>query len=340
MDQVIEQPAVEESPNPIVIDHGGDRISEAPPAQVDDSEFQRHKESRGYVKPDQKTDPEPPPLPEAAAEPTETVAPEKKKDERWNDPDTGDTYDMRHKVARRIKTVLGERAAEKQRAEAAERRVEELTRALLERTAPPPAKTEPAADTDPEPNPEDTTKYPEGQYDRAFIRDTGAWAARQENQKFVRTARTEAQRESVHAAEVAELSSWQQTLPEARKRYADFDQVLERIPNTSENAPIVRLMTKSPVGNDLVYVLGTQPKAMEAYRRAPNAESRQRLLYHLEAQLIQRAKASTTRQPATTRAPLPTSPVHAGAGPAGPIDWSRTDDPDQLARWKEGRKRR
>lgn len=319
--------------SPLVIDHG-ERISEQTPADDGLSELAKHKQERGYTKaPESVSEPEPPPLPEAAAEPKV----EEKKPEKWSDPDTGDTYDMRHKVARRIKTVLEDRGKERARAEAAEKRVNELTALLIERGATPKQAeqaAQTAVDSDPEPDPGDTAKYPEGQFDKGFIKDMGRWAARQETKSFAQTTRTEQQQAAEQAAEREVISRWQETLPQARQRYADFDEVIARIPNTPENAPIVRIMTGSPVGNDVVYVLGTQAAAMDAYNRAPNHESRLRLLHHIEAQLIQAHRGQATKTtPATTKAPPPTSPVQSGPA-AQVVDWSRTDDPDQLSRWK------
>lgn len=313
-----------EPESPLFIDHG-ERVTETDTPTDGPSELERHKASRTSV-----PDPEPPPVPEAAAPET----PEKKKDERWKDPETGDVYDMRHKVARRIKQVLEKAAKAEERAAQVERERDEYVRLALQgRQQPTPEKVAPK--TDDEPDPGDTTKYPEGQFDRAFIRDMGRWAARQETQQFAQTSKAEQAQSARHAAETRAVTQWQSTLPDARKRYENFDAVLESIPNTPANAPIARIMMGSPVGNDVVYVLGTQPEAMQAYQSAPNDESRLRLLYHIEAQLITAARAAKkTTPPATTRAPAPIEPIHTGAGPAGPIDWGRTDDPDQLARWK------
>lgn len=321
-----------ETGSPLIIEHTEGRVLETPQPESGVSELEQHKIDRGLVKPE-KREPEPPPMPEAAKE--------EKKPERWQDPDTGDHYDMRHKVARRIKTVLEDRGKERARAEAAERRVEELTRTLIERGAPPvrAEKTAQATvDADPEPDPSDTAKYPEGQFDKAFVRDMGRWAARQETTAQFTKAGEAAQQQRQQAAEVAAVTRWQETLPSARQRYPDFDQALGSIPNTPENAPIVRMMMGSPVGNDIVYVLGTNQDARRAYDTAPNHESRQRLLYHIEAQLIQAHRAAQKKEqpPATTTAPPPTTPVHTGAGPAGPNDWSK-DDPDQFQRWKSQR---
>lgn len=334
MDQVTT--AVDETSSPLVLEHQERTVDQGQIPDDGPSELEKHKQARGYTQPPAKTEPAAEPPPEAQPEPD-------KKPERWQDPDTGDHYDMRHKVARRIKTVLEDRGKERARAEAAERRVEELTKALIERGATPAQaekKAEAMVEADPEPDPGDTTKYPEGQFDRGFIKDQARWAARQETKQFAQTSRQEQEQQVRQQAEAAAVGRWQQTVPEARKRYSDFDEVLARIPNTPENAPIVQLMMGSPVGNDVVYVLGTQPDAMEMYRRAPSAHDRMRLLHHIEAQLIQhhRATAAKQTQPRTTNAPAPITPVQSGPA-AQVIDWSK-DDPDQYARWKAQRANR
>lgn len=352
MNTAVDTADVPESSSPLVIDHGDTRTvdqgQQADPSGL--SELEQHKRARGYVKDEPPAKVEQPPVDE---QPEAEAKPEEKKPERWKDPETGDTYDMRHKVARRIKQVLeksGKAQAEadknKSEAEYWRRRAEELERggqSQPRQETKPQTPAQPSAD-DPEPDPADTTKYPEGQFDRAFIRDMGRWAARQETGQRFTEAETKAQQEQSRRAEVEAVTQWQQTLPEARKRYTDFDQVLERIPNTPENAPIVRLMMASPVGNDVVYALVTQQTGdgtplMQMYQRAPNVESKLRLLHHIEAQVIhaQRSASAKTKE-SKTNAPPPIDPLNTAAPAAGAIDWSRTDDPDQLQRWKATRR--
>lgn len=327
----------------LVIDHGETRTVDQG-QEPDTSELQRHKEARGYVKPVEQPQVE---QPEQVAEPEAAVeAP--KKPERWVDPDTHDTYDMRHKVARRIKTVLEERGKLRGEVEALRRERDDLMRAMIQRGVPAEEAKQAAtaqvnaSQADPEPDPADTTKYPEGQFDRAFIRDQARWAARQETNARLSSAQHDAQEHQRIAAEQTAITSWQKTLPEARQKYEDFDSALERIPNDAQHAPIVRLMMGSPVGNDLVYVLATKQDhegvpLLQRYRTF-SPDQRERFLYHIEAQLIQARRAATTRAASsTTKAPQPTSPVNTGANAAGPVDWSKSDDPDQYQRWKASR---
>jgi hypothetical protein len=349
MNTAVETEVVEQPDSSLVIDHGDTRTVDQgqQPEQDGPSELEQHKRARGYIKSDQPAQ-EQPAAPEQQAQ--EAPKQEEKKPERWQDPDTGETYDMRHKVARRIKTVLedrGKERAEKEKfkgeADYWKRRAEELERGgqqPRQETKPQPQQTD-----DPEPDPADTTKYPEGQFDRAFIRDQARWAARQETNARFSTRDDQAAEARRVEAEHAAVSQWQQTLPEARKKYADFDAVLERIPNTPENAPIVRLMMGSPVGNDVVYVLGTAQDnsgvaLMDRYRSL-NPEQKTRFLYHIEAQLLHAQRTAATRTATSkTNAPMPTTPVNTSANAAQATDWSRNDDPDQLSRWKANRQRR
>lgn len=339
MDQVTT--AVEETP--LVIEHEDRTVGQGQTQDDGPSELARHKEQRGYTKPAEKA-PEPPPMPEAAA-PEQPAEPAKKKDERLTDPDTGDVYDMRHKVARRIKSLLDERGMTREEVKRLRAENEEYRRAVLQGRSPieqPKPETKAQPQGDPEPDPGDTAKYPEGQFDKKFIGDYSRWAARQETNSRFESARTEAKTQAEQAAEAQQVSAWQQTLPEARKRYTDFDEVLGKFENTPDNAPIVKMMMGSPVGNDVVYVLGTQAHQgrplMEIYKSI-NAEQRTRMLYHIEAQLLTSLRASQATKPAptTTKAPPPTSPVQMGPA-AGVIDWSRTDDDQQYARYKAMRK--
>ena len=337
---------VDEVSSPLVIDHA-DRISENAPAPSSDvSELEQHKRDRGYAKPPMPSQAAAPGPPESEAAGPDAATPsieepngpdEKKRQEQFFiDPDTGEKLDRRHRYGRRMQALLKDRfesreqtSRERTEKEFWKRRTEELEAKRSQPEQPKQAE----AQGDPEPDPADTTKYPEGQFDKAFMRDMGRWAARQETAQFAQTTRAEQTQQRQQAAEIQQVSTWQGTLPDARKKYADFDEVLAKIPNTPENAPIVRLMMGSPVGNDVVYVLGTQPDTMKIYQQA-NPEQKMRLLYHIEAQLIQAHRGATPKQPSTTRAPQPTTPVNTSGGAAQGVDWARTDDPDQYARYK------
>jgi hypothetical protein len=321
----VETNEVEQPGSPLITDHG-DRITEQSAPDEGVSELQRHKEARGLVEKPKDAPPEVQPEVEAKPEP---------KADRWSDPDTGDTYDMRHKVARRVKKLLEERGTFRGEAEKLRAEKEQLLRELAERGQVQ-AKPEPVA-TDGEPDPGDSAKYPEGQFDRAYLRDLARYEAKQ----VTREALTDTERRQAYAqhqrAEAETVDRWNTTLPETRKKYPDFDDVLASIPTTPENQPIVRLMLSSPVGNDVVYVMGRNEQAKEAYAMARTPEDRMRVLHHIEAQIIVANRQAAARAKGSeTRAPQPTSPVHAGAGPSGPMDWSK-DDPDQLSRWKSVR---
>lgn len=345
METAVDTQDAPDTGSPLVIEHGEGRVlDQTPAAETGDlSELEQHKRARGYVKPDAPAKVEQPAAPAEDPSVAEPPPAEDKKPERWTDPEDGHTYDMRHRAAKKLRITLdklgvAKNEITKHRSEADywKRRAEELERAPRQETTP--QQPNPAAD-DPEPDPADTTKYPEGQFDRAFIRDQARWAARQETNARFSTAQTEAQAARRAEAERAAVDQWNQhALPEARKRYADFDAVLAKFPNTEDNRDLVDVMLGSPVGNDVVHAIGTHQELYDAYHRAPNAKSRQRLIYHVEAQLIlaQRSAGAKVKE-SKTNAPPPTEPVHTGGSATGVIDWSKSDDPDQYQRWKSQR---
>jgi hypothetical protein len=335
MDPILEQPEVPDTASPLVIER--DRVSEQHVESVGDgpSELELHKQARAKA-----TEIPAQPAVEQTEQVAEPQAPEEpKKPERWKDPETGDTYDMRHKVARRIKQVLEKAAKAEERAQKAEAERERFMAAALEGRTRPQEPVKPVVDANAEPDHTDTTKYPEGQYDRAYVRDMALWAADQKANALGQHLRTERVQEQRTAAEDRVIAQWQRTaLPEAQKRYPDFGDKLAMFPNTPEHEPIKEMMFGSPVGNDVIYAVGANPQLFEAYSKAPNERSRVRLLAHVEAQILAR-RTKAPAAPRTTNAPAPIQPVHAGQGPSAPMDWSK-DDPDQYQRWKQARNQR
>lgn len=344
MEQQLEQTT---ETTPLILEHEESRtidpISEREPADGL-SELERYRKDRdaGKLKPSE-------PPAEGETDAAEKVAAEKKAAERWQDPDTGDTYDMRHKVARRIKTVLEDRGKLRGEVEALRRERDDLMRTLMAQGMPKADAKEEATQrvnaataADAEPDPGDLTKYPEGQYDRNFIRDQAKYAARQETDARFAQVGQQAQEQQRRQQFEQTVSKWNQTVPDASKKYADFTQVLEKFPRNEMNAPVADVLLSSPVGNDVVYLLGTNEGAWNAYyQQARTERDRYRVLYHIEAQIMNRDRAVKQKtQQTTSNAPAPTAPVHAGGSAgAGNYDWSRSDDPDQLARWRAQRKR-
>lgn len=336
---------VEQEPGtPLVIDHGDTRtVDQEQTVDSGLSELEQYRKDKAA-----KTT-------AATVETTEATPEqkaEKKAAERWQDPDTGDTYDMRHKVARRIKTVLEDRGKLRGEVEALRRERDDLMRSMMERGVPKAeAKEEATVQVNAsasEPDANDLTKYPEGQFDKGFIRDMARYEARQTFQEGMTQATQQAEAHQRHQQFTQTVERWnKEALPEAKKKYADFEQVLERFPTGDRdprglNGPVSEVLLSSPMGNDVVYVLGTNEQAWNAYyQQARSDKDRYRVLYHIEAQLMARAQAAKLRtQGATTNAPRPTEPVHSGMNATQGYDWSRTDDPDQLARWKAMKKRK
>lgn len=329
---------VPDTASPLVIDHGDTRTVDEGQQPVAEglSELEQHRQWKGGKGEPAKAEPEEPSA--QAAKPEEKKAPE-----RWTDPDTGDVYDMRHRAAKRLRAVLDNHGTTKAELESLRKERDELMRALTQRgeqrqeTKPKETQETP---NDPEPDPTDTQKYPEGQFDRAFMRDMGRWAARQETGKYSKEAETKAHEERRQAAWESEKNRFHsEVLPEAKKRYGDFESVLKQVADAIPGDRFIPdILSHSPVGCDVIYVLGTNADAMDAYKRAPSEAGRLRVLHHIEAQVIhsQRAASAKTKE-SKTNAPPPTDPVHTSGPAAGAIDWT-ADDPDQYQRWKAMRR--
>jgi hypothetical protein len=126
----------------------------------------------------------------------------------------------RHKPNDRINLAVGAQREAERRADAAERRLAELE-ARQQAQAPPAAPARPQArpearpapsgdPDDPEPDPDNLQRYPDGQFDRKYLKEQSRWEARQELRTVHRyqqeAAATQRQRQALEtrAGEVAQ----------------------------------------------------------------------------------------------------------------------------------------
>lgn len=351
------QPATPETPNPaagieVVHDHVIDQPTSAdnatpetpqPPAPKSKlagtterdtdglSELDRHRIERGQMK-DPRLAKKPAAKADAADTATPTPAPVDKH-ERSVDDDTGDVLDLRTREARRIRTLLQDRARERARAEAAEERLKALETARREPDRPSRPANDPQAGptsearpTDPnDPEPQDGDYRTWNEYHAAHTR----WLVREEHRTAQAAERATAQQTREQETIKTEIQRFASAIPAAQERYPDLDAVLEAMPS----GPRFRHVTKAILGHehgvDLAYYLGTTPGVMKAIMEAPTLDAHLRLIgqaeYAVALQMKGAAKPTTpaegARRPAITRAPLPTTPVATNAGgPARPKD--------------------
>lgn len=209
-------------------------------------------------------------------------------------------------------------------------------------TAQPVARTEPVATVadpaDPEPNPTDTAKYPDGQYDPKFIKDLGAHAARQEfraAQTAAATARaaeaqatTFVERDRAFATRLADAKKADPDLmeklsPEVRAlrplTYFDTNGRLVQVEQPTVLNAIAEEILRSEHPSKLMLHLSDTPEAMQSLAASRNHSELVRAIARLEFDLTRETAVapktvSSAPPPAPTLGARPTEgadPVHA-----------------------------
>lgn len=119
-----------------------------------------------------------------------------------------------------------------------------------------------AVAADGEPDPSDTTKYPEGQYDRSYLKDQARWEARQEFQA------QQAQAESF-AAQRAIVDSLHDMGARGRAAHPDFDDKLTALQSAGiQLSPMVAdVSLRHPLGHELAYALADDHALAERISR-------------------------------------------------------------------------
>lgn len=250
------------------------------------------------------TEPLSPPADSTPAAPVEqapdaTAAPSAEKK------DTGKPRTDARAEENRVPVLLADRAKERERAEKAEARAAQLERELsaLRHPAIPdakPAVSSPAPADDPEPDPENVEKYPDGLYDRKFLKDQAAWEARSVV-RAERTAALEAAKQQREEARVREQSrSWTERVNAAKAKYPDFEAKAFGPSPIEAGSPIDVWIMESPQGADLLYHLHSNPDEVRRIAALP-AVHQVRELVKLETQLEPAPAKTITDAPAVPR---------------------------------------
>lgn len=115
----------------------------------------------------------------------------------------------------------------------------------------------PAVTDDPEPDPADATKYPDGQFDRKYIKDQARWEARQEIAATVAKQREALERSRAEEGQRRQGEAWQASLAKARQRIPDFD---ERInPDTPLHEQVKPYVMAQEDGPEILLYLSEHP---------------------------------------------------------------------------------
>lgn len=206
---------------------------------------------------------------------------------------------VKDKTEQRFQQLLKERAQERERADRLEREL-----AALKTPAPPvdaqPAASSPATADDPEPNPDDLTKYPDGAYDRKYFKDQAAWEARQVLKAERETAAKTAQQQKAEATAREKAKQWSERVTAAQAKYPDFDAKAFGPTEIEAGSPIDVWVMESEQGAELLYHLQTHPEEIRRIAALP-AVHQVRELARLEDKLVPAPAKTITDAPAPPR---------------------------------------
>lgn len=204
----------------------------------------------------------------------------------------GDPPRKKPSVQDRIDELTRDKHAERRRAEAAERELERLRGDAKPKDA-----EQPKEDAEPDP-----ADYTYGETDPAYIKELGAWSARQQFAKLSREAEQSNQRRTVE-------QTWNDRQQSFAKTTPDYENVIGG--NWDCSAPMADAIRTSDVGPAVAYHLAKNPE--EARRIAGlNPLAAIRAIGRLEARFDTTSQAKPTGKPASD-APIP-PPQLRGAG--------------------------
>lgn len=215
------------------------------------------------------------------------------------------------KTEQRFQELLKERAKERERADRLEREL-----AALKTPTPPvdatPAVSSAAPATDPEPNPDDLTKYPDGAYDRKYFKDQAAWEARQVIKAERETAAQAAKQQRTDATAREKARAWADRVTAAQAKYQDFDAKAFGPTEIEAGSPIDVWVMESEQGAELLYHLQSHPEEVRRIAALP-AVHQVRELARLEDKLVPAPAKTITDAPAPPRTLGDRTTAHADA---------------------------
>lgn len=174
---------------------------------------------------------------------------------------------------------------------------------------PPVPESRPVAKADDEPNPADTAKYPNGEFDRQFIKDQARWEAKQEFQAQETKRQADAHEQRQAALKARADQEWQARLQATKKAIPDFDQRFK--PDTPVHEQMIPFLRTDPEGPRLLLYLSEHPD--DAQRIAalhPIAQIRE---FGKIAATFDAAFRGSASPVIPSKAPTPITPLGGGA---------------------------
>lgn len=207
-------------------------------------------------------------------------------------------------VQKRLDELTREKYEERRRADALQTQLER-TIAMLERAS---GGEQPAEQQQPDPNgAPDPERYPEGENDRAYIRDLARFEVRQE------MAAQQAKQEQMR--EIAAIQAREQA---AREKYADYAEKVTTdalAPIIQGNPQLIATLAKHEQGPDLAYYLATHPEEVQTLSRIGHDMALIRIGQLTNAIATPTEPAGEKVPPKVSKAPEPIKPIGAGGDP-------------------------
>lgn len=213
-----------------------------------------------------------------------------------------------------------------------------------------PAQPEPTQEPqgDPEPDPGDVSKYPDGQFDRKYLKDQARWEARQEFQEQQRAFAESQQAEQRQRQQFESQNAEQQRLGKFAQKMQTVFAANPALQAQLENAALTRPMwdavLESAIPDQILTHLVNTPETLDQILALPPLHAH-RAMVRLEYELEKAASLTGSAPAPKTTAHPPVTPVSGShgapsSGPPGPdasyeehkAYWNQQEQQERMAR--------
>lgn len=173
-----------------------------------------------------------------------------------------------------------------------------------------------------EPNPSDAAKYPNGEFDRQFLKDQARWEARQEFQQQEEARTRTAREQQQHQFRTQAEREWQTRLQAAKVKTPDWDVRFK--PDTPVDTRIMPHLITQDDGPELLLYLSDHPDlAQRLVTLPPIAQIVE--LGKISGRLAAAHDRGTVTSPIPSKASAPITPL--GGGASASYDEGSDDEP-------------
>lgn len=250
----------------------------------------------------------------------DTLAPDNEDDSGDDTTPVDDQKPKKNRFQERIDEVVAKQREAERRAEALEAKLQAMSKTTETDTPDKTVDLSQSATPDPDARNEDgTDKYPLGQIDPNFIRDTVRHVALQERLEIEKVAQEAARREVVTAEQEALQANWDNGLVAAQERYPDYmtkgQALVESLAHLDKNYGeyLSNTIMQLDNGTDVFYYLAENPDEAKAIT-ASGATKATLALGRIDAKFSKSQEVAPTLK--VSNAPTPPPVVNKGSAAA------------------------